>query len=76
MLQEPVGPSQPTTGLRQLPPATQMERQPERAPRGPPGLTGLSMQLVGALQRPQAILHVAQEIRRGPQQLQILRGQR
>jgi hypothetical protein len=36
-----------------------MERQPERAPRGLPGLASLSMQLLGALQHPQAILHAA-----------------
>jgi hypothetical protein len=72
MLQEPVGPGQPTAGLRQLPRAAQVERQPERAPGGPPGIAGLGMQLLGALQRPQAILHLAQEVGRGRQQLQIL----
>jgi hypothetical protein len=59
VLHEPVGPGEPTAGLRQLPLAPQVECQPERAPRGPPGLPGLGMQLLGALQRPQAVLDPA-----------------
>jgi hypothetical protein len=76
VLQEPVGPGQPTAGLRQLPRAAQVECQPERAPGRPPGLAGLGMQLLGALQRPQAIVHAAEKVGRGRQQLQILRRQR
>jgi hypothetical protein len=71
VLQEPVGPGQPTAGLRQLPRTAQVERQPERAPSGPPQIAGLGMQLLGALQRHQAILHMAEEVGRGPQQLQV-----
>ena len=76
VLQEPVGPGEPAAGLRQLPRVAEVERQPERAPGGPPGIAGLGMQLLGALQRPQAVLYVAPEIGRGRQQLQILRRQR
>jgi hypothetical protein len=75
VLQQAVGPGEPTTGLRQLPLVDQVERQPERAPRGPPRIAALGMQLLRALQRPQAILDTAEEIRRGRQQLQILRCQ-
>jgi hypothetical protein len=76
VLQEPVGAGEPAAGLRQLSPAAQMERQPERAAGGPPGIAGLGMQLLGPLQRPQAVRHAAEEVGRGPQQLQILRRQR
>jgi hypothetical protein len=75
VLQQPVGPGEPAAGLRELSPVDQVEGQPERAPRGPPEVAALGVELLGALQRPQAVLHTAEEIRGGRQQLQILPGQ-
>jgi hypothetical protein len=75
VLQQPVGPSQPTTGLRELPLVDQVEPEPEGGPPGPPTVAALGMELLGALQRPQALLDPAEEIRRRRQQLQVLSGQ-
>jgi hypothetical protein len=44
---------------------------PEGAPGGPPEVAALGMELVGALQGRQAVLHTAEEIRGGRQQLQV-----
>jgi hypothetical protein len=71
-LQQPVGAGEPAAGLRHLPPAAQVERQPERAARGPPGIAGLGVELQRAPQRPQAVLDVPEEERRGRQQLQVV----
>jgi hypothetical protein len=76
MLQQTVGPGQPSAGLRQLPLVDQVERQPERAPCGPPEIAVLGMEPLGAPQGPQAVLQVAEEIGGGRQQLQVLTGQR
>jgi hypothetical protein len=75
VLQQPVGPGQPPTCLGELAPVDQVEGQPECAPRGLPELAGLGMELLGALQRPQAVLDPAEEVGRGRQQLQVLPGQ-
>jgi hypothetical protein len=55
VLQQPVGPGQPAAGLRELSPVDQAEGQPERAPCGPPEVAALGVELLGALQRPQAV---------------------
>jgi hypothetical protein len=75
MLKEPGGPAEPPARLRAVPPTAVVERQPERAPRGPPDITSFGMQLLGTLQRPQAVLHAAEEVGRSRQQLKILRSQ-
>jgi hypothetical protein len=72
VLQEAVGAGEPATGLRQLPLVDQVKGQPESAPRGPPPIAALGVELLGALQRPQAVLDLAEEIGGGRQQLQIL----
>jgi hypothetical protein len=72
VLQESAGPGVPAACLRDVSAGAEVECQPERAPRGPPGIAALGMALVRTLQRPQAVLHVAQEQGRGRQQFQIL----
>jgi len=52
MLQETVGPAEPAACLRDVSPGAEVERQPERAPRGPPGIAALGMPLLRTLQRP------------------------
>jgi hypothetical protein len=74
-LQQAVGPGQPPTRLGELTLVDQVERQPERAPRGQPRLARLGMEPLGTLQRPQAVLDPAEEEGRGRQQLQVLPGQ-
>ena len=76
VLQQAVGAGKPATGLRKLLLVDQVEPEPERAPRGPPRIAALGMDLLGALQRLHALLDTAEEIRRGRQQLQILSCQR
>ncbi|HET6815200.1 MAG TPA: hypothetical protein VFJ69_14560 [Actinomycetota bacterium] len=44
---------------------------PEGAPGGPPEVAALGMELLGALEGRQAVLHTAEEIRGGRQQLQV-----
>jgi hypothetical protein len=44
---------------------------PEGAPGGPPEVAALGMELVGALRGRRAVLHTAEEIRVGRQQLQV-----
>jgi hypothetical protein len=75
VLEESVGPAQPAARLRLVSTAHQVERQPERAPRGPPNIAALRVELLGALQRSQALFDVAEQVSRGRQQFQILRGQ-
>lgn len=75
MLEESVGPGEPAIGLRQLPLVDQVEGQPESAPSGPPKIAALGMELLGALQRSQAVLDPTEELRGGRQQLQVLGGQ-
>jgi hypothetical protein len=52
VLQETVGPGEPAASLRDVSSGAEVERQPERAPRGPPGIAILDMPLVRTLQRP------------------------
>jgi hypothetical protein len=75
MLKKPVGPAEPPARLREVPPTAVMERQPERAPCRPPGIAACGIQPLRALQGREAVLHVAEKIGRGRQQLQILRRQ-
>lgn len=60
MLKEPLGPAEPTTRLGQIPSNAQVKPQPARTPRGPPRITALGIQLLGALQRPETVLQVAE----------------
>jgi hypothetical protein len=75
VLEESAGPAEPPARLREVAPRAQVEPQPACAPRGPPMIASLGIQLVGALQRPETVLDVTEEVGRGRQQLQILRGQ-
>jgi hypothetical protein len=76
VLDQAVGAGEPTACLRELTPVDQVEGHPERAARRPPRVAALGMALLRAPQRPQAVLDVAEEVRGGRQQLQILPGQR
>jgi hypothetical protein len=52
VLQETAGPAEPAARLRDVSSGAEVERQPEGAPRGPPGIATLAIPLVGTLQRP------------------------
>jgi hypothetical protein len=47
-----LGAGEPAACLSDVSPGAEVERQPERAPRGPPEIAALGMPLVRALQRP------------------------
>ncbi len=71
-LQQLIRAGEPTAGLRKIPLEQQGEGHPEHAPRGPPGITGFDIGMMGTLQRLPTLLHVAEEIGRGRQQLKVL----
>jgi hypothetical protein len=52
VLQEAAGPGEPAACLRDVSPGAEVERQPERAPCGPPRIAALGMPLMRTPQRP------------------------
>jgi hypothetical protein len=76
VLKHSVSPSEPTTGLREIPFEKQGERHPEQAPRGSPRIAGCDVSTVGALQRLATLTSMTEEICRRCQQLEILPRQR
>jgi hypothetical protein len=64
-------PAEPSARLREVATRAQVEPQPACAPRGPPVIAALGIQLMGSLQRRKTVLDVTEEVGRGRQQLHL-----
>ena len=73
--EQPLRPGHPATADRRLPAGEQHQGQPECAAHRGKGVTGVEVELVGALQCLHAVVALAEQIRRGGEPDEVLGGE-